>query len=307
LNIIAQDKASIDDHYDVIFDSYEQPVIMYNIDENNSVYKASKIFHQSVDNILTYNNITNTSDISKGRRIAIPIDFRYVFRGANVNNFNNTKFIPIYYTVKPKETLYRISKVYCQEAVNDMMVRNNLTSKDLDIGQKLIIGWLALDNKTVNDISHSNQTVVGVVKPEVKSIKEETVSNVTSSSSNQTYNEGNIVVGTDVSIMDEVIAIDSIETLSPVVDFKKETGIAMWKQSSKGHSKFALHQTAKLNSEIELYNPLVQRTVKAKVIGRIPKGAYNEDVSVIISPATAVSLGALDHRFKVTMTYEESL
>ena len=62
---------------------------------------------------------------------------------------------------------------------------------------------------------------------------------------------------------------------------------------------YVLHKNAIIDSYVEMYNPNVNRSVRAKVIGRIPYGAYTNDVCLVLSPRTAVQLGALDNRFKV--------
>ncbi len=101
---------------------------------------------------------------------------------------------------------------------------------------------------------------------------------------------------------DIVVETKPIEV--PNVVWVKERGIASWNQvQMRGGRKFVLHNTAKLNTEIEIYNPLMRRTIHAKVVGRIPEGTYAKDVDVLVSPAVAQSLGALDARFMVEIKY----
>ena len=78
----------------------------------------------------------------------------------------------------------------------------------------------------------------------------------------------------------------------------------MWnKEGSDKVNSFVLHATAKINSVIELYNPLTKRTTYAKVIAHIPANTYSSDISILISPKVAERLGALDDRFQIKMTY----
>ncbi len=269
--------------FDVFFDEYENPVIFYEHNKNSSLYKMCKLFHADVNAVLKYNDLKNDKELDLGDRVKIPVDFEYIFRGNSIKSFKNTAFVPLEYKVKPKENLFRISKVYCGESIEAMMKRNNLRSKDLNIGQKLILGWLPVDEVskkyiTSTEIKEHNRNVFLDEEHEIAR---------------------RVAMYEDIDV--DTLALDDQKDLN----LTKEKGIAIWTKQSTGHSKFALHSSAKLNSEIELFNPIVQRRVKAKVIGRIPDGAYSEDVSVIISPATAVSLGALDSRFSVVMTYEE--
>lgn len=281
----------------VLFDDQGIPSVSYTVNKENSIFQASKKFHTPVDKILAYNNIIDSKFIESNKTIRIPLDLKYVYTGSGLDPFQQTKFIPLQYIVKKKENLYRIAKVYCKESIEDMKFRNGLTDNNLQIGQKLIIGWIPILEQ------------IKVSKTKEVLPKENILDPVGKMSSSQVAAEtknNNWMDSTSITMF-EVENPDSIGNDSTSIPLKVERGIAIWKKSSIGHSKYALHPTAKINSEIELYNPIVNRTVKAKVIGRIPVGAYSKDVSIIISPATAVSLGALDHRFSVRMTYEEEL
>ena len=54
---------------------------------------------------------------------------------------------------------------------------------------------------------------------------------------------------------------------------------------------------------IEVLNPMTNRTVYVKVIGKIPDTAYRDEVAVILSPLAAKLLGAIDPRFFVKVKY----
>ena len=92
--------------------------------------------------------------------------------------------------------------------------------------------------------------------------------------------------------------------VGPPVIWVKERGIALWnKVQSHSGKRFVLHGSAKINTDVELYNPHMRRSVRAKVVGRIPDGTYAKDIDIILSSATASALGALDARFMVEMRY----
>ncbi len=87
---------------------------------------------------------------------------------------------------------------------------------------------------------------------------------------------------------------------------KKETeaqGVCFWPKDSKEKgSLYALHRDAKIGSIIYVNNPMSNRTVYAKVIGRIPEG-YERNIEVVLSPEAARKLGARDPRFFVKTKY----
>lgn len=279
---------------EVYFDEYENLVTDYTLQKDKTIYKAARLFHRTVELIMEYNDLTKSNEMAKGSQIRVPIDLAFVYRGVSTKGFKSTKFVPLVYTVKPKDNLFRIAKVYCDEDVKTMMKRNNLKSHSLKIGQKLVVGWIPIDAESRQYYSDHQQNIE---EPTIGPTELPTVEPIATMVKEVESEESMLIPEStnDDGLLPEEIVED---------DLTREKGIAIWTKTSKGHSRYALHPTARLNSEIELYNPLVNRTVTAKVIGRIPEGAYNNDVSVIISPATAVSLGALDGRFKVEMKYK---
>jgi LysM repeat protein len=94
------------------------------------------------------------------------------------------------------------------------------------------------------------------------------------------------------------------EKADEVEKFTKEArGVAICETINLGSGRlFALHNTALMDSQIEIINPILNRKVHAKVIGRIPP-IYEHDVQVVVSGETAKKLGSLDKRFFVRLRY----
>jgi len=65
---------------------------------------------------------------------------------------------------------------------------------------------------------------------------------------------------------------------------------------------FALHNEAKMESMIEIINPIQNRKVLAKVIGRIPP-IYEKEVKVLVSAEVSRQLGVIGKRFFVNIRY----
>ena len=82
----------------------------------------------------------------------------------------------------------------------------------------------------------------------------------------------------------------------------------MWLRDSKvNNMALVLHNTAKRGSMIEIYNPQLNLRTTAKVLGKIPANTYPDDVTVIVSKKVAESIGALDTRFMVDLTFTEDI
>ncbi len=88
------------------------------------------------------------------------------------------------------------------------------------------------------------------------------------------------------------------------LEFHKNTnGLALSETKAMGSGRlFVLHNEAEMDSYIELTNPVLNRKVLAKVIGRIPP-VYEKNIQVIVSQEVAKLLGAVDHRFFVQLRY----
>ncbi len=109
-----------------------------------------------------------------------------------------------------------------------------------------------------------------------------------------------------VEIPDDNLVTEEEVIEEPAYLYKSNKGIAIWNQSSSNSkSMFALHPTAVVGSYIEITNPMMNKTVNAKVIGNIPPRTYTDDVSIVVSPKVAKMLGVVDKRFAVRVKYRE--
>jgi LysM repeat protein len=80
-------------------------------------------------------------------------------------------------------------------------------------------------------------------------------------------------------------------------------GVCFWqKDKTEEGQYYALHKTALIGATMYVENPMSHRKTAVKVIGRIPDG-FDPNIEVILSPAAARYLGALDARFFVKTTY----
>lgn len=183
------------------------------------------------------------------------------------------QLIPVYYKVRPKDNIYRISKIYFGQDIEKMMMRNNLNSINLDIGHKLHVGWFVPNRKT--DIPQA----------------------LTEATFEKYFGDP-----TDLEVKNEMFADTILNTATE--EMKSLVGIAYCERSNSDHQNmFALHRDAKENTIIELYYPHTNRKAYAKVIGKINPALYPDNINVIVSPKVAEALGALDQRFEIQMRY----
>ena len=86
---------------------------------------------------------------------------------------------------------------------------------------------------------------------------------------------------------------------------KSIKGIGYWDKKGKDYENLmVLHKTAEVNTLIKLTNPVNGMSTFARVVGRIPDNAFKKDIDVVMSPAVAKKIGAIDTRVQIAMTYQ---
>ena len=85
-----------------------------------------------------------------------------------------------------------------------------------------------------------------------------------------------------------------------------ERGAAVCMSKEKGGKNIVvvLHNKAKIGKIIEIRNPSANKIVYAKVVGRIPPGAYAPGTIAVLSPLTARMLGAKSEKLFVEIKYK---
>jgi LysM repeat protein len=229
--------------------------------EYGSIYKISKVYHVSIENILRYNKLKTAENIGPEQVIKISLEKDLIKGKAGKGT------TPVYYKVTEGETLYRIARTYLNQDLNEFITRNNLGSHSLKKEAILNLGFYNFNLNIPENPKEESTAIHQMTKDTTDKIAQEVV--------------------------------------LPEVVYIRQKGIAFvnGKGSNGEGGMYVLHADAKINSEIELHNPMIGRTVKAKVVGRIPEGTYNSDINVVLSSATAKSLGALDSRFRVEIKY----
>ena len=269
--------------YELIIQKDGQPGIIHIIEPGETLFGLAQICGGTVDQIQILNNLTSV-ELEIGSTIILPIFPDDIQLETNPSS----DLMELYYVVHPGNTLYSLSRAISLQP-NDLMALNEMTSTDIHPGEQIFLGWLMAKERTERRIREGQRKLITM--PEHIGRKEMMPSSTIYASGIQNIST----------------TIDSVTYhQAPSSIIIKERGIAYCERSSTDYKALiAMHPNAKVNSDISIYNPMLKRTVKAKVVGELPKEAYPEGVTVVISPSVAEALGALDRRFYVEITYEE--
>ena len=197
---------------------------------------------------------------------------------------------PVFYEVKPKETLYSIAKRYDVKA-DKIKEWNKLPSKDLNTGEKIIVGY-----KKVTIPAYEREVVKAEPKPEVKETIENPKSEVNMSIPETERGKNDTSAK---KLPDEKLAFTKgRKEIS-------EQGVATWieDENINPNKYFALHRTAPPGTIIKVTNKMNRRSIFVKVVGKLPETGDNENVIIKISKASAEKLGVRDQRFQAELVY----
>lgn len=169
------------------------------------------------------------------------------------------------YHIQSGETLFAIARRWLNVETDYLKKINHLKGAALSLGMPMKLGWI--DTR--------------FLKPKRLSPEEVKIAEM-----------DNALVASTTPARDSSDA--------PVI----EQGKAIWKQSkSSGDKPYVLHRKAKINSLVQLYNPMTGKKIHAKVVGRIPERNYNDNVMVVLTPYLANALKARNQAFFLKMKY----
>ena len=122
LKIRVTDSNVIEECYGEDYTPLTDSAITYTVKRGDSLYSIANKYNTSVNSIMSLNNLNNTN-LSIGQVLKIP---------------SNSSSSSTVYTVKSGDNLYAIAREY-NTSVDAIKKKNNLTSNNLSIGQKLVI------------------------------------------------------------------------------------------------------------------------------------------------------------------------
>ena len=231
----------------------------HTIQKSETLYSISQHYGLTMGDLYFFNPQIVSNLIAPGQQLNIPLPKKSILRFQS-KNVNRDNYYALCYKVRKGDTAYNIARTRFKMPVDTLLERNSVITHKLDIGQVLHVGYL---KKSGIPSEHHNFKL----NPEWTEERLKEMAYKKGTGDRKGFNEA---------------------------------GAAYCKKGLKdraGHS--VLHRTAKLRSYITIKNPMNGKTVRAKVLGRIPKSVHTKDVIVVVSQQTARALGGKDNRFYV--------
>ncbi|MEO6850620.1 MAG: LysM peptidoglycan-binding domain-containing protein [Mucilaginibacter sp.] len=258
-------------------------VILHKLDPKDNYYSIGRRYNVAPKLIIAFNN---NAKMTIGTIIKVPTDRPFVEQThivqkpapvappTNQPNANTGKDgTATQYKVSVGETLYAISKRF-GTTVEDIMNLNGLKSNDIHPGEILLV-----------KANSSGQPIPPVHAADTIVAKRDST--------------------TMVATQDSSNAEHRFNTNKYGLYEKDEKGVATWMDDDglDPNRKLVLHRTAPIGTVIKITNIMTNRTTFAKVVGRFTDNEQTKDVIIVMTKGVAESLGALDKRFQVTLSY----
>lgn len=192
------------------------------------------------------------------------------------------------HTVEAKQTLYSIARLH-DVSLEDVKKWNNLASNQVNIGSVLIVG------KGMTATASAKPIYVPEADEEMKrpvDREEEAETAAVASTSNE-----------PVASKPVVSEVEEAESSVPVKRIN-ESGMAEMIDPKADTNKYlALHRTAPIGTIMQVKNVMNDRVVYVRVIGKLPETGANDKVLLRISRKAYQSLGAVDQKFRVEVSF----
>ncbi len=242
--------------------------VLHKLEAKENYYQLSRLYSVPVAAIKAANNnknliVGNTIKIPRGKA---PINTTVAqARKEDKKVIFNTQDLTEY-KVGKSETLYAISRRF-NTTVEDIKRINGLTSNSLREGM-----LLKIPNESISEAAAEIEEEINLP-----------------------------VIIEESQPIDESVFKPNKYGISE----KKERGVGLWLDSltGDGQTSLALHKTAPIGTILKITNPMNQSVTFAKVVGKFGDNEDTQGAIVVFSKSVATSIGVLDKKFQVEITY----
>lgn len=149
--------------------------IVHVVAAKENYYSIGRIYNISPKEIPPLNNLKLETGLDLGQNLKVPLNSTNFFQQGKARS--DETFVPVYYVVKEKEGLFRIALSHNKLPLETLKKWNHITGDGVQIGTKLIVGYLKVKHQMSYLAKNGIGTVIGddvtaVVKPGEKKMDE---------------------------------------------------------------------------------------------------------------------------------------
>lgn len=293
--------------------------ITHKVAAKENYYSIGRIYNISPRDIAPFNNLQLESGLSLGQIIKIPLNSSNFFQTGTAEA--DETFVPVYYSVKGKEGLYRVAVNHNEVPMETLKQWNKLKSDAVKNGTKLIVGYLkvktGLSSLAKNGIGTSIASgAATTAKTETKKTAAPEVVYVPAEKKEEPKTTAKAEKKETVRpSRNDAPAKNSTQPFKTIYELQvknanltDELGMAGVFKSTSGWTDkkyYCLHNTASQGTIIKITNAANGKFVFAKVLDLMPDIKQNENLLISISNAAADELGVSQGNFNCTINYSK--
>jgi LysM repeat protein len=270
-------------------------------------YSIGRLYSISPKDIAAFNGMDMANGLSVGQTLKVPL---------NSTNFSQSgnKGTPVYYIVGEKEGLYRVSVNSGKVQMANLRKWNNLSSDNINPGQKLIVGYLLSSEMQNNPAVAARNDAPAPAQPAARDSqpKQQTVAQ------NQTEtprapvseNRGNQQVANRQPLATGGAGYfkgqfdQQSRANAAGKDVTVTSGIFKTASGWQDAKYYALIDKVEPGTIVQVINPTNNKAIYAKVLGEMSGIRQNQGLELRISNAAAAALEVGDtEKFVVRVAY----
>ena len=306
--------------------------VLHTVAPKENFYSIGRIYNISPKEIAPFNDIVLEKGLSLGQIIKIPLAASNFSQDGVVAA--DEGLVPVYVTVKEKESLLHISSAYNNVALVLLKKWNHLSGKELSKGTELVIGYLKvkkdlspLASEAVNVTPAESQAETEVVQTQVKEEKQTTkpvteeiktgipVAKVDKKEDKNVTGEKKIIpvissVPANLNVSSDGYFKNEFSLQTQNKSIITESGMAATFKSSSGWEDkkyYCMYNSAAPATIVKITNTVTGKIVYAKVLDIImPDVSQNKGLALRISNSASEALGVTDEStFSCTIEYSK--
>ena len=250
-------------------------LILHRITPKESYYSLGRKYGVNPAAIIDYNR---NKALAIGTLVKIPTQRIFISTITTVGSPLNLPIATddvLEYVVKPKETLFSISKKF-SVPIQELKDFNKLKTTSLKVGQVIKI------KGRVEPVLINNTVVQPIAV--------------------------NTIFKTDTTKTPMAESAE-LDRKLPAAKYGlreiKEKGLATWIEEAEldAGRMLALHPSAPIGTIIKITNPMTQKSTFAKVVGKFTENESTKGAIIVLTKTAAELIGAVDRRFQVSLVY----
>lgn len=243
---------------------FQERIFQHKLEPGQTLFSLGKFYGLSLQELSLLNPGLNPSGIHPGQPVNVRIPLSAILPQEKAP-WGQQSYVPVYYTVKEEDTLYKICRYYFNIPQRNLVLLNKLETATLSPGQNLHLGWMSTAGISEDMKDPEDLGLLESINAELKF-----------------EFDGNCMWKNQV----------------------QQKGPALWvKNAHSADELIALHNEAPVNSIILVYNPMNNRSLYVKVVERIPATRYDSNTKVVLSPMAAHLLNLKNKKSYVYVSY----